>query len=121
MDNNELIRKYLTVALENMPSRESDRFCVGDTDTIEKGTELTVTFTVGKLWVVRLARFYADAVVGLAYQWMINGLPYPMSEGGFYKGKVISSDIQLIITNATGADEDVAYRIEGWGDLVGGE
>jgi hypothetical protein len=114
--------KLIAVMLENQPSLKSDRFCAGDTDTITAGTELTITFVVDERWIVRLTKFYADAVVGLDYQWIINGQVYPMSEGEFYLGKPIArgSDIKLIIENPTASDEDVAYRITGWGDLVSG-
>jgi hypothetical protein len=114
--------KLIAVMLENQPSLKSDRFCAGDTDTITAGTELTITFVVDERWIVRLTKFYADAVVGLDYQWVINGQLYPMSEGEFYLGKPIArgSDIKLIIANPTASDEDVAYRIVGWGDLVSG-
>jgi hypothetical protein len=113
--------KLIAVMLENQPSLKSDRFCAGDTDTITAGTELTITFVVDERWIVRLTKFYADAVVGLDYQWIINGQVYPMSEGEFYLGKPIArgSDIKLII-ETTASDEDVAYRITGWGDLVSG-
>jgi hypothetical protein len=116
------IDKLIHVLLENQPSVESDRFCTGDTDTITAGTQLTITFVVGERWIVRLTKFYADAVVGLDYQWIINGQVYPMSEGEFYLGKPIArgSDIKLIIENPTASDEGVAYRITGWGDLVNG-
>jgi hypothetical protein len=114
--------KLIAVTLENQPSLKSDRFCAGDTDTITAGTQLTITFAVDERWIVRLTKFYADAVVGLDYQWIINGQVYPMSEGEFYLGKPIArgSDIKLIIANPTASDEDVAYRIVGWGDLVSG-
>jgi hypothetical protein len=114
--------KLIAVMLENQPSLKSDRFCAGDTDTISAGTQLTVTFVVDERWIVRLTKFYADAVVGLDYQWIINGQVYPMSEGEFYLGKPIArgSDIKLIIANPTASDEDIAYRIVGWGDLVSG-
>jgi hypothetical protein len=114
--------KLIAVMLENQPSLKSDRFCAGDTDTITAGTQLTITFVVDERWIVRLTEFYADAVVGLDYQWIINGQVYPMSEGEFYLGKPIArgSDIKLIIENSTASDEDIAYRITGWGDLVSG-
>jgi hypothetical protein len=116
------LEKFIAVSLENMPSLESDHFCSGNTDTITAGTRLTITFVAGEQWIVRLTRFYADAVVGLDYQWIINGQVYPMSEGEFYLGKPVArgSDIKLIIENPTASDEDVAYRIVGWGDLVSG-
>jgi hypothetical protein len=116
------LEKFIAVSLENMPSLESDRFCSGNTDTITAGTRLTITFVAGEQWVIRLTKFYADAVVGLDYQWIINGQVYPMSEGEFYLGKPIArgSDIKLIIENPTASDEDIAYRIVGWGDLVSG-
>jgi hypothetical protein len=125
VNNDELMalaEKFFITNLENMPSLESDRFCSGNTDTITAGTRLTITFVAGEQWIVRLTRFYADAVVGLDYQWVINGQIYPMSEGGFYLGKPIArgSNIKLIIENPTASDEDVAYRIVGWGDLVSG-
>jgi hypothetical protein len=114
--------KLIAVTLENQPSLKSDRFCAGDTDTISAGTELTITFVIDERWIVRLTKFYADAVVGLDYRWIINGQVYPMSEGEFYLGKPIArgSDIKLIIANPTASDEDIAYRIIGWGDLVSG-
>jgi hypothetical protein len=115
-----LAKKFFITSLENMPSLKSDRFCAGDTDTITAGTRLTITFPITKLWVIRLVKFYADAVIGLDYQWIINGQVYPMSEGEFYQAKVIHNDIKLTIENPTASDEDVAYRIVGWGDLVSG-
>ncbi|GAI95225.1 unnamed protein product, partial [marine sediment metagenome] len=35
-------------------------------------------------------------------------------------GKVVHSQVQLIITNPTGSDEDVGYYVMGWGDQKGG-
>jgi hypothetical protein len=116
------LEKFIAVSLENMPRVQADRCCTGNNDTITAGTRVTITFVVDERWILRLTKFYADAVVGLDYQWVINGQVYPMSEGEFYLGKPIArgSDIKLIIENSTASDEDVAYRIVGWGDLVSG-
>ena len=50
----EKIQGLVEAMLENQPRKESDRFMVGDTDDINTGTSLTVTFTLSKLWVTRL-------------------------------------------------------------------
>lgn len=115
----EELKKLIAVQLENQPSIESDRFFVGDSDTVSAGTILTITFVLDPLYVVRLVEGYCDVRDGLSYQWIINGLSVPLNEVKYYLGKVVHADIKLVITNPTGADEDVAYYILGWGDQKG--
>lgn len=113
------IDRKLTVQLENQPSVKSDRFFVGDTDTVSAGTSLTVTFELEKLWVTRLVEGYADARDGLLYSWIIDGQTIPLNEIKFYQGKPVHDDIKLIIENPTADDQEVGYYIYGWGDFVG--
>lgn len=116
----EKIGLLVDALLENMPRRTSDRYCVGDTDTILAGTQLTVTFTLGKQWVVRLVKAYADARTGCTYTWVIDGNAYSLNEVEFYLGKPINQDIKLIIANASAVSVDIGYSIQGWGDLRSG-
>lgn len=113
------IDRKLTVQLENQPSVKSDRFFVGDTDTVSAGTSLTVTFELEKLWVTRLVEGYADARDGLLYSWIIDGQTIPLNEIKFYQGKPVHSDIKLLIENPTADDQEVGYYIYGWGDYIG--
>lgn len=107
--------------LENMPRKTSDRYFVGDTDTILAGTQLTVTFSLSKDYVVRLVNAYADARTGCNYTWVIDGKTYGLNEVEFYLGKPITGEsITLIIANTSGVDVDVAYFIQGWGDSRAG-
>lgn len=115
----ERLEKLIRVQLENQPSIESDRFFVGDSDTVLASTSLTVTFVLDPLYVVRLVEGYCDAREGLSYRWIINGLSVPLNEVKYYLGKVVHADIVLVVTNPTGADEDIAYYIHGWGDQKG--
>ena len=113
------LEKLITVQLENQPSVESDRFFVGDSDTIELGTSLTLTFEISKLYVVRLIEGYCDARTGFTYQWIIDGKSLPLNQFKYHLGKVAHSQVQLIITNPTGTDGDVGYYLMGWGDQKG--
>jgi len=113
------LEKLIAVQLENQPSVESDRFFVGDSDTLLAGTSLTVTFGISKLYVVRLIEGYCDVRTGFTYQWIIDGVSLPLNQFKYHLGKVAHSQVQLIITNPTAADEDVGYYIMGWGDQKG--
>ncbi|MBA7574459.1 hypothetical protein ES708_16265 [subsurface metagenome] len=99
------LEKLIAVQLENQPSVESDRFFVGDSDTVETGTSLTLTFEISKLYVVRLVEGYCDARTGFTYQWIIDGKSLPLNQFKYHLGKVVHSQIQLIITNPTGSDQ----------------
>lgn len=111
------IRKQLAVQLENQPAINSDRFFVGDSDTVTAGTSLTVTFTLNPLFVTRLVEGYCDEVPGLSYLWVINGVVTPLNLVKYHLGKVVHDDIKLVISNPTGSDEEVGYYVQGWGDL----
>lgn len=113
------IRDQLKTQLENQPSVKSDRFFVGDVDTVAAGTSLTVTFTLNPLYVTRLVEGYCDEVPGLSYLWVIDGVWTPLNEIKYHQGKVVHNDIKLIVYNPTGTDEDVGYYIYGWGDQKG--
>ena len=115
------LEKFLDAQLRNMPWEGSDRFCEGDTDLVTAGTMLTITFPIEHLWSVKLVKFYAEAIRGLEYEWIINNQSYSMSEGEFYLGKTMIADIVLIIANPTTVNEYVPYRIEGWADKIGKE
>ena len=113
------IRDQLKTQLENQPSVNSDRFYVGDSDTVEAGTSLTLTFVLNPLYVTRLVEGYCDEVPGLSYLWVIDGVGSPINQLKYYLGKAVHSDIKVIISNPTGTDEEVGYYIYGWGDLKG--
>lgn len=113
------LEKLIAVQLENQPSVESDRFFVGDSDTIEAGTSLTVAFGISKLYVVRLIEGYCDVRTGFTYQWIIDGKSTPLNQFKYHLGKVVHSQVQLIISNPTGSDQDVGYYLMGWGDQKG--
>ena len=107
--------------LENQPRKTSDRYFVGDTDTILAGTQLTVTFSLSKDYVVRLVEAYADARTDCNYTWVIDGQSYTLNEVKFYLGKPITGEsITLIIANTSAADVIIAYYIVGWGDFKAG-
>lgn len=115
------IEQLIDALRENQPRVTSDRYFVGDTDTILAGTQLTVTFTLDKTYVVRLFRAYADARTGCAYQWWIDGKPFVLNEVEFYMGKPITGDnITLVIANTSGVDVIISYYIQGWGDMKAG-
>ena len=113
------LEKLITVQLENQPSVESDRFFVGDSDTLLAGTSLTVTFGISKLYVVRLIEGYCDVRTDFTYKWIIDGVSLPLNQFKYHLGKVVHSQVQLIISNTTSSDEDVGYYIMGWGDQKG--
>ena len=99
--------------LENQPRKTSDRYFVGDTDTILAGTQLTVTFSLSKDYVVRLVEAYADARTDCNYTWVIDGKAYTLNEVKFYLGKPITGEsITLIIANTSAADVIIAYYIK---------
>ncbi len=119
--NLEQIDKLVEALLENQPRRTSDRFFVGDTDTILLGTQLTVTFRLDPQYVVRLVRAYADARTGCNYTWMIDGKATNLNEVDYYLGKPITGEsITLIIANTSAVDVDIGYFLSGWGDLKAG-
>ena len=110
----------IDVLLENLPRVTSDRFFVGDTDTILSGNQLTVTFTLSTMYVVRLTEAYCDARTDCTYTWVIDGNAYNINEVKFFLGKPVHSDITLIIANTSLVDVDVGYYLMGWGDLKAG-
>ena len=115
------IEKLIDAFRENMPSKESDRFMVGDTDDINTGTSLTVTFTLSKSWVTRLIKAYSDSRSGCTYTWNIDGKSYNLNELEFYKGKpLVGEEIVLVIANTSGSTQALGYFVSGWGDRVGG-
>ena len=117
----EKIQDLVEAMLENQPRKESDRFMVGDTDDINTGTSLTVTFTLSKLWVTRLIKAYADSRSGCTYTWNIDGKSYNLNELEFYKGKpLVGEEIVLVVANTSGSTQTVGYFVSGWGDRVGG-
>ena len=120
-DELEALQKELILAqLENAPRRDSDRFIIGDTDTVSAGTSLTVTFTVNTdLFMVHLHKFYCDAIGGWNYMWISHGQPFDLNEGEYPWGKTVHANIILIINNPTASDGEVSYFIEGWGDKIG--
>ena len=104
--------------LENAPRRTSDRYCVGDTDSILTGTQLTITFALSKLWVTRLLKAYADSRTGCTYTWNIDGKLHKLNELEFYMGKPLTGEeIVLVVANTSGSTQTVGYFISGWGDL----
>ena len=114
----EKLQTLIDALLENMPSKNSDRFFTADTDDILTGTQLTVTFSLSKLWVIRLLEAYADSRTGCTYTWNIDGKPYGINTVEFYKGKPITGEsIVLVIANTSGSTQTVGYYIKGWGDL----
>ena len=113
------IRDQLKTQLENQPSVKSDRFYVGDVDTVGAGTSLTLTFVLNPAYVTRVVEGYCDEVPGLSYLWVIDGVGTPINELKYYQGKPVHNTIQLIISNPTAADEDIGYYLYGWGDLKG--
>jgi len=122
--NNDLLDKIARLVdamLENQPRLTSDRYNVGDTDTITAGNQLTVTFTLSKDYVVRLVKAYADSRTGCTYTWVIDGKTYSLNEIEFYNGKPITGEsIKLIIANTSGVDVTIGYFLRGWGDLKSG-
>jgi len=116
----ERIDMLIRAQMENQPRVTSDRYFAADTDTVAFGAQLTVTFTLSKLYVVRLVKAYADARVDCTYTWMIDGVASSFNEVEYYMGKPVHMDIVLIIANTGLADVDVGYYIMGWGDLRGG-
>ena len=118
-DQEKKLEKLIAVQLENQPSVESDRFFVGDSDTILAGTSLTVTFGISQLYVVRLVEGYCDVRTGFTYLWMIDGVSTPLNQFKYHLGKVVHSQVQLIISNPTASDGEVGYYLMGWGDQKG--
>jgi len=121
----ELEEKLLVLVdamLENQPRLTSDRYFVGLTTTVPHATEVTITFTFGKQWVIRLLKAYADSRSNCTYKWMIDGKAFDINEIEFYKGKPITGEnIKLIIANSDVIDDQtIGYFVMGWGDLKAG-
>jgi len=113
----EKLERLIEQIQENQPRLASDRFFVGDSDTIAAETSLTVRFVIEKLWVVHLHKTYCDARAGLTYKWVIDGKTTKLNEAEFPWGKTIHNDIVLIVSNPTANAAEVGYYIGGWGDL----
>lgn len=113
------IRKSLAVQLENQPAIQSDRYFVGDADTVAAGTSLTITFELSPLFVTRLVEGYCDDAPGLTYLWVINGIATPLNQVKYHLGKVVHDAIKLVISNPSADAQDVGYYIYGWGDQKG--
>lgn len=121
MITDEQLQKLFEALLENQPRVTSDRYNVGDTDTIAGGAQLTVTFTLDPSYVVRLVRAYADARAACTYVWWIDGRPFLLNEVEFYMGKPVTGDnITLVIANTGIPAVVISYYLYGWGDLKSG-
>lgn len=117
----EQIQMLVEALLENQPRKTSDRFNAGNTATVLAGTQLTVTFTLDKTYVIRVVRAYVDARPGCTYQWWIDGQVRVLNEVEFYMGKpVTGNSIVLVYANPTAGDVVIQYFISGWGDTKAG-
>ena len=114
------LEKLIDAMRKNYPQLGSDRFYVGDTDSIATGTQLTVTFTLNPNWITHLDTAYADSRTGCTYKWLINGRLYELNEVSFAYGRIVSgetvSTIVLIIANTSGSTQTIGYFVKGWGN-----
>ena len=117
--DDEKVNKFLEAQLENYPRKESDRFSTGRTYTVAAGQQLIVTFIIDETWLVRILRAYADSRTGCNYRWMIDGKAELINEIEYRYGKTIHGDVKLIVENTGGVEQDLACRLDGWGDYKG--
>lgn len=119
----ELIDKIgllIDAMLENQPRLTSDRFNGANSDTLIANTQLTVTFTLSKDFVVRLVKAYCDVRSGCTYQWIIDGQVYNINSVEFYLGKPLHQDVKLIVANTSAVTVSIGYYIMGWADQKAG-
>ena len=122
MISQELLNKldeFLTRALENEPSINSDRFCVGTFVSLEPGTYTRIAFTLSPLWLHRLIEAYADARELCTYSWFIEGKEIEFNQFKFYKGKAVRDKIVLQVENCGALAQEISVYIMGWADQVG--
>lgn len=113
------IADSLETIAENYPERESIRFFAADTDTIEGGTSLTVTFLLNwRRFRIKVSELYADARVDCDYEWWFAGSYYNFNEITYDFAKKAVEDayheIKLVITNNNEVAQEIGYYVKGW-------
>ena len=117
--DDEKVNKFLEAQLENYPRKESDRFSTGRTYTVAAGQQLIVTFIIDETWLVRILRAYADSRTDCNYRWIIDGKSELINEIEYRYGKTVHGDVKLIVENTGSVAQDLACRLDGWGDYKG--
>ena len=117
--NYERLNELIEAQLENYPRKASERFSTGRTYNIGAGQRLTVTFAIEETWLVRILKAYCDSRSDCDYWWIIEGKSELINEIEYRYGRTIHGDVKLIVENTTADDQEVACRLDGWGDYKG--